>query len=165
MALPDDYLADAKAATEHPTIARQSRLRRATSTAYYALFLELIDSVGGSLAPSSPPGLRSLPGRKLTHDQMRKACAQWIGAGSPWTTALGIAPPPQGLKDVAEAFVGLQQLRHEADYDLDAALSSAGVQAHIAWAENAISRWRATKTASPDHAAIFMVSLMHPSPR
>lgn len=164
MALPDDYIADARAAASVSTT-QQSLLRRATSTAYYALFLELVDSVGNILAPHAPSGLRTLVGRKLAHEQMKKACAQWNGGGNPWTTALAMAAPPQSLKDVAAAFVELQQLRHEADYDLDAAFSSVTVQANIERAENAITRWRQIKTSNPDHASVVMVSLMHTSPR
>ena len=76
-----------------------------------------------------------------------------------------VGATPQDLKEVAAAFVDLQQLRHEADYDLGATLSSVAVQANIVRAEQAISKWRAFRLTAPDTANVFLVSLMHSTPR
>jgi hypothetical protein len=165
MALSDDYIADAKSTTAGATTSRQSLLRRGTSTAYYALFLELVDAASVALAPSSPAGLSKLVGRRLAHESMKKACAQWNSGGNPWGSAMTVGATPQDLKEVAAAFVDLQQLRHEADYDLGATLSSVAVQANIVRAEQAISKWRAFRLTAPDTANVFLVSLMHSTPR
>jgi hypothetical protein len=165
VALSDDYIADAKSATAGATVSRQSLLRRGTSTAYYALFLELVDAASFALAPTSPAGLSTLIGRKLAHESMKKACAQWNSGGNPWASAMTVGATPQDLKEVAAAFVDLQQLRHEADYDLGATLSSVAAQANIVRAEQAISEWRTFKLAAPDMANVFVVSLMHSTPR
>jgi hypothetical protein len=165
MALSDDYIADACSATAADGPARQSVLRRSLSTAYYALFVELAQAGASALAPDSPAGLNALVGRKLAHEQMKRACAQWSEGTSTWAAAAKLGAAPQDLKDVAASFVELQQRRHEADYDLRTGPSTADVRLGIARAEQAIAKWRSIKVTAPEVANVFLVSLMHPSPR
>lgn len=87
---------------------RQSDLRRAVSTAYYALFHALAKDgadlfVGASRTPSAA---WSQAYRALEHGFAKNACSQVRG--------LGLPGPIVGC---AETFVRLQQQRHAADYD------------------------------------------------
>jgi len=85
-------------------------LRRAVSTAYYALFHLLIDEAVGHWGVAR---YRSTLARTFEHKLMRKVCdnlvAQFYSKKQP------VAQLP--LKTVAERFSELQQRRHKADYD------------------------------------------------
>src|SRR5271169_916243 len=89
---------------------KQASLRRAVSTAYYALFHLLIDEAVGNW---SVVRQRSLLARTFDHGKMKNVCEncvkQFYGAGSP---AAGLQ-----LKKVAQTFARLQDRRHIADYD------------------------------------------------
>lgn len=166
MALPDDYITDALAAINARPRGRprQSVLRRAVSTAYYALFLELTEDAGRALAPASPTTLQAAVRRKLSHKPMATACGQWKQGNSAWLPLIGAAVPAQ-LNRVAGDFVDLQQARHEADYDPSARLSKPGTLATVLRSREAIRAWRALKAADADTANVFLVSLMHPKPK
>lgn len=165
MALPNDYIADALAAIDsQPRRPRQSILRRAVSTAYYALFLKLSEDAGRAMAPSTPAALQLEVRRRLQHHLMSQACKHWKQPTPPWAHLLGGAIPAQ-LITLAGDFVALQQARHEADYDAAMRLSKAGARTHVLRARDAISAWRTLKRAHADAANVFLVSLMHPRPR
>ncbi len=86
---------------------RQTDLCRAVSAAYYALFHGLCeDCVGLLLFGPARPGW-NLAYRAVQHSDAKRACAALLHR-------LG-APLP--LRGFAEAFVTLQQERHQADYD------------------------------------------------
>ena len=101
MGFAEDLLAQAcDLAHKEPTDAKQASLRRAVSTAYYALFHLLIDEAVGHWAVERQ---RSVIARTFEHDKMKKVCGQVAarfksGAGS----------PPE-LNAVALAFIQLQE--------------------------------------------------------
>jgi hypothetical protein len=163
--LADDYVRDATSAIaalkKRP---RQSVLRRAVSTAYYALFLELVHDAGRNLAPASPAALAAIVSRQLQHKQMVDACKQWekgAKSDSPWKAYLPAGTVPAALVDVAAAFVELQEARHEADYSLGARLSKAAANAAVQQARDAIRDWRALRVTDPVTANVFLASLLH----
>lgn len=89
---------------------QQARLRRAISTAYYAMFHALAESNANTLIGASND-LRNSPEwvrtyRSLDHGRAR---SQMIS-----TT---INQFPDRIFDFAETFVYLQELRHDADYN------------------------------------------------
>lgn len=130
--------------------------RRAISSAYYALFHEL---VSGSVAQVLPTD----GGR----DEARWGVARWYQHGevrrvSEWVDALaarrggvpgqitdlfgGPAAPeqlPVGLVSVAESFVVLHEARQRADYDHAFEITYDEVEALVERAADAISTWRA----------------------
>ena len=117
----------AKASPQRP---RQSDLKRAISTAYYALFHEiaqdaanLLIGVGANRANKAWKQVY----RALDHGSAKNACAQLRGLGF-----------PGGLCDCGESFVQLQQARHDADYDPDHRVTRADTLSAIASAEIAI---------------------------
>jgi hypothetical protein len=48
---------------------------------------------------------------------------------------------PQGIQDIATAFVALQQARHQADYDTSAMITPAQAQIDVTWAQLAFADW------------------------
>lgn len=154
MALPNDLLAQASLlTTKEPMRPKQASLRRAISTAYYALFHFLVDKscrflVSGSAAERR--ALREQLARSFDHGAMKNASQAFAGAGaSPWVT-VGGAPSPE-LVRVAEAFVALQQERHAADYDVGRSFTRNEALALIAQAEDALKDWgKANGTPAAD---------------
>lgn len=164
MALPDDYLEDALAAVSlSKKRPKQSLLRRAVSTAYYALFHELVECAAASLTPTKPARLKSEVARMLSHGDMLDVCKVWSKGNAGKWQHLAPAPLPVQIKDVASAFVSLQQARHEADYDTSRRFLKAEARVHVGRAQNAIAGWRQVKSST--HANVFKVALMHKSPR
>ena len=106
---------------------RQAELRRAVSTAYYAMFHTLARCcadtlVGATRARRSQQAWRQTY-RSLEHGLARNQCSN--------RTMLRRFPQP--IRKFAEMFVNMQYLRHIADYDPDPDLSpeTAFVRAHI----------------------------------
>lgn len=121
----------AKVGPRRPT---QANLRRATSTAYYAMFHCLASSSADLLIGKTRR--RSLAWhqvyRGLEHGTARKACQH--------RKALESLPP--AILDFAEKFVDLQQKRQRADYALDSGpYRKSDVLADITTAESAIRQF------------------------
>jgi uncharacterized protein (UPF0332 family) len=162
MALPQDLLAQAKQlATKEPQKPKQASLRRSVSTAYYALFHLLIDAacrflIAGRTAHRSH--LRNQLARAFTHGHMKGASLRYSHAQyPPWlSTAAGAVQPE--LARVADAFVDLQQARHEADYDLSRAFTKTETMAIMRQVEAAFDDWKAVE-GSPQ-AEAYLVALL-----
>lgn len=110
----------------------QVSLRRATSSAYYAMFHCLAHScadvfVGGTGSDRSKPAWRQTY-RALDHGSAKTACKDRI-----------VSEFPQGIEDFAINFVTLQEKRHAADYDPFLCLTKSEVVAEIQAAERAIA--------------------------
>jgi uncharacterized protein (UPF0332 family) len=110
---------------------RQADLKRAISTAYYALFhafarngADMLIGTGSNRADKA----WSQTYRSLDHGAAKNACGQLRNLGF-----------PQILCSCADAFVELQQARHDADYDPDYRVTRAEALAAIARAESAIA--------------------------
>ena len=110
----------------------QARLRRAVSTAYYAMFHCLAAAAADLFIGTvrSPAWHRTY--RALEHGRARSACQQ----------GQMMREFPEEIRDFAEAFTALQKARQEADYALDTDVyRKSDVRDHIASAEFAISRF------------------------
>ena len=108
----------------------QSGLRRAISTAYYAMFHCLAASAADLFIGTerSPAWHRTY--RALEHGRARSACRQ----------AQTMPEFPAEIRDFADAFVVLQIERQQADYALDtAAYRTSDVLGYVVFAERAIS--------------------------
>lgn len=101
---------------------KQASLRRALSTAYYALFHLLVDSAtrqamgsGGDVLPH-----RQVLPRGFEHAQMADVARAFGGGTLPHyvTAVLGPQAVPTELRLVAQTFARLQEQRHQADYNL-----------------------------------------------
>jgi uncharacterized protein (UPF0332 family) len=94
----------------------QGDLRRAISTAYYALFHRLIDDAVARLVVDA--GQRDVVARAYSHTEMKKACqsVQKSPLPKPVDTFFVTGVPSEVLS-IAKLFVLLQEIRHEADYN------------------------------------------------
>jgi hypothetical protein len=118
MSLPTDLLAQAAhLARLDPRRPRQASLRRAVSTAYYALFHLLIQEATSILIAA--PAARDRFSRAFEHGAMKSASKAFASPRPNQLSDLtGGAPVPADLQAIAETFVALQEARHEADYNL-----------------------------------------------
>jgi len=119
MSLHADLLEQAKRLAQlDPRRPKQANLRRAISSAYYALFHLL--AWEASAVYTADPGIAARINRTLNHAEMKKASSMIANDRLP----KAVQPPgggyttPPDLKSVANTFVSLQQGRHEADYNL-----------------------------------------------
>ena len=116
---------------------RQSNLRRAVSTAYYAMFHCLASCcansfIGGPNADRSEPAWRQVY-RALEHGNAKDKCKN-KGFMSKF---------PQKIEDFANAFVALQEKRNLADYDPFAKFNKLEVQREITQARAMIEGFQA----------------------
>jgi uncharacterized protein (UPF0332 family) len=130
MAFADDLLRDAHhLAGRGGKNPRQSSLRRAVSTAYYALFHLLIADFVLNWRIKDQ---RSRLGRMFEHRKMLNAKFQG-GQG-------GVIEAD--LKRVVEAFGLLQDERHSADYDVDLIWVRSEVENTLETADEAFAAWK-----------------------
>lgn len=122
-------------------------LRRAVSSAYYALFHSLSQCcadmiVGATKAPRSQPAWRQAY-RALEHGHARRQCAKLPSLNF----------PPQ-IQRFGSLFVEMQKERHHADYDPAAIFARKEVLQRIKEVENTIEQF---KTADRKDRRAFAV--------
>jgi uncharacterized protein (UPF0332 family) len=161
LALHDDLLRQARSLAYHePKKPKQASLRRAVSTAYYALFhLLTSDAADRLVTGAGKEELRAVLRRAFEHTIMFQACREVTkqGAGK-LEKAMGGATVPLALMDVAQAFIVLQQARHEADYDISLSFTRLEVLDMVALSEKAFVNWRAVRKTIP--ADVFVTALL-----
>lgn len=149
-----DFVSTARRLAESAAVGRppETDLRRAVSTAYYALFHCMAACcanmlVGGVGAARSRPAWRQVY-RGLQHRTARRRCEDRI-----------ITRFPVEIQDLANLFIAMQKKRHRADYDPDPSLSFSrpAVMQDINETENAIRRF--SRTDRKDRRA-FAVHLL-----
>ena len=153
MALPDDLVAQARLlASVDPTRPKQASLRRAVSTAYYAVFHLL---TGAAAANWKNRDQRRSFGRTFDHGKMAKASGRIGGQSFPNQDPRFV----QHLRFVARAFVQLQDKRHTADYDGNRHWSRTEVDKLIEVADQAFASWRAVRKTkiAQDYLLQFLV--------
>jgi uncharacterized protein (UPF0332 family) len=152
MPFPDDLLEQAyDLAQKEPSNPKQASLRRAVSTAYYALFHLLIDE---AVSKWSVQRQRSQLARTFEHGKMKGICNEVVE-----TAKSGGMVLPE-LSVVARNFIQLQQHRHTADYDNSKQWSSSQVLNVLALATDAFAAWQAI--AMQDAAQDFLLQLFLP---
>jgi uncharacterized protein (UPF0332 family) len=175
MTLHADLLEQAEhLAKREPKKPRQASLRRAVSAAYYALFHLLVSEGAKRISPNKPDGLKLVIQRGFSHGEMRNVCHSFVlghvASINPRQKPDKIANPPeatrklinlpldQKLFNVTQAFIALQEARHEADYDLEKQWNRLDVLGHLKTARDAFADWAAIKTS--DAATVFIVALL-----
>ena len=159
MALHDDLLNQAEQlARWDPRRPRQVNLRRAVSSTYYALFHLLASETSALFAIE--PSLAARINRTLNHGEMKKSSTM-IGNGK---LPKSVQSPhggytiPSDLKTVTSTFVKLQEVRHEADYDLTKTFRRQEVLDYVQLARQAFEAWaRIRKT---DDARLYLASFL-----
>ena len=126
----------------------EAELRRAVSTAYYALFHLLIDEATDRLV--SVVAIRPRVARTFDHNIMRKVCQEYadstdIGSGRHRTKKAGIEIPT-ALFNIASTFVAIQEARIQADYNLWAGVPHAQAAADVRRVEAAFLDWLLVET-------------------
>jgi hypothetical protein len=118
--LLDQALALARIDAKRP---RQANLRRAVSSAHYALFHFLVheaccQQIGTQRAQAAYRGVLA---RAFTHQTMKQACISFGGGTLKGSVRKGLPAGfavPQSIQQCARTFAGMQEIRHLADYDL-----------------------------------------------
>ena len=145
---------------------RETNLRRAVSTTYYALFHCLASCCADTIAGDSPanrdPSAWNQAYRALNHGTVKSRCED-KGKNKDKDknnskSKSGIERFPSEIRKFAEQFVRLQMKRHRADYDPDANFSQNEVIHDIEVAENVIRYF--TKTSLRDRRAFVAYVLL-----
>ena len=157
-------------ANKEPLHSKQASLRRAVSTAYYAIFHLMMEDAANALAPPLPQGLRSEIKRSFAHSQIKTACKEFLEANTIKSKniagktklpaaleALIAFPLDINLVTVLDAFIALQEARHEADYNLSYQWIRLDVLANLNLAEQAFSAWPVVR--GTPNAAVFISNL------
>jgi uncharacterized protein (UPF0332 family) len=141
---------------------KQANLRRAISSAYYALFHLLVDEACrvqiGAQHAQAP--FRQVLGRAFVHTVMKEACRSFGGGTLKKGVAKGLPVSftvPAEIRDLASAFVQLQDLRHLADYDLTERFRRSDVLSLINEVEARIRAF--TNLASSNEKRFFLACL------
>jgi hypothetical protein len=160
MAYADDLLALAQdVANLHPDEAHQPSLRRALSTAYYALFHLLI---ADAIANCSDPEFRATLARVFDHGPMKQASEKKVSE----INAYFERSPPEGpertvkfhLHNVAETFSQSQHNRNEADYNLIREWQPTQVSLLIEAAADAFKSWNLIR--EEPEARTYLISML-----
>ena len=165
MSLPDDLLEQAvHLAGRDPRKPRQASLRRAVSTAYYALFHLLIEEATGLL--TATPGVAFAMGRALSHGEMLTVSQEFVQGHLPQSLARqggplfaqAAGPAGAAVKRVAATFVLFQQKRHEADYDRAKSFTRSEVKQWLHRAQEAFTDWGEHRRSEP--ARLYLACLL-----
>ena len=144
MGLAEDLLQQARhLATYQGASVTQADLRRAVSTAYYALFHLLIEDAAQRWKGSSAAitGLQ----RAFNHGQMRIVSTKFSSPRwQDWHCATQTVPT--ALRRVAQSFAELQDERHTADYDNHEEWTVSDVQELLDTAAAAFEDWQSVRT-------------------
>lgn len=155
MAYHDDLLRQAhQLVHREPRNPRQASLRRAVSTAYYALFHLLISEAVANWTRAS---LRAALGRAFDHGVMKAASNRIQDTRQfPFT---GEDPRVvAALRDVAKAFAQLQEKRHTADYDNTTFWTRTEALAQVKSAAQVFKTWKSIR--NEQIAQEYLVSLV-----
>lgn len=158
MNLANNFLDQARLlATVDPRRPKQANLRRAASAAYYALFHLLTGEVAGLFA--SEVGLIARICRTINHTDMKRVSTQVLNNRLPRSVqAPGGSLTPADLRIVAEAFIRLQDVRHEADYDRQRVFRRDEVQQLLRVARNAFDAWNRVRRT--DDARLYLACFL-----
>jgi uncharacterized protein (UPF0332 family) len=146
---------------------RQSSLRRAVSTAYYALFHYLIDQSCRALLGSNPHqrGFRRSLARAFSHQSMKEACSCFAASALPVSVTKALPKgldseyrPDPAIKAIATTFRELQLKRHLADYDLAERFKKSETVAVIHEVESRINGF--DRLPGSDDRQFFLVCLL-----
>jgi len=134
--LADDLLEDARhLAARGDAEKRKSCMRRAVSTAYYAIFHLIVEDF---VEHWEFEDQRARLARMFDHKKMRDAAFTPKDEKNP-------TPIETALMDVKTAFRQLQADRHRADYDLAWNIVPTDVEDAITLAEDTFGKWRSIR--------------------
>lgn len=140
-----------------------ARLRRAVSSAYYALFHKVLRAGAGRFMG---PGSEARPGynliyRGFTHSRLKDVCKRLnVTPLAPrMQDQLGRQAVGQDMRDFASSFVALQELRELADYDSQAVFQQSDAIGSVEVADSALLAFdRTTPEEQADVLALVLVN-------
>ncbi|MGC2661123.1 MAG: hypothetical protein WA324_24475 [Bryobacteraceae bacterium] len=155
MAYHDDLLDQALMLVDkEPKKPKQASLRRAVSTAYYALFHLLISAC---VANWKRPDQRATLGRAFDHRSMKSA-SERLQNGRPFPFTGEDPRVVSDLRYVANTFVQLQEQRHVADYDNAKFWTKTEALSQVTSVQQAFHDWR--RIAKEPIAQAYLISLL-----
>ena len=159
MSLHADLLAQAEyLARRESKRPKQASLRRAISAAYYALFHLLISEAARHFVTDDK--LINSINRFYGHKEMNEVSKSF--AKDDWPKAFdsvkGVFAIPPELQNVAQAFVVLQQARHDADYNLAKKFTRSDAASFVEQAKNAFEAWNTVRRH--DLAKIYLACFL-----
>lgn len=158
----DLFLQARMLATIDPGKPKQANLRRALSSAYYAVFHFLVREACRTQIGTkhTQAGYRHVLARAFSHTVMKQACTSFGGGTLKATIVKGLpagfSVPPE-IQSLAGMFIDMQELRHLADYDLSKRFERVDVLAEIARAEIQVVRF--ASLSSSDEKKFFLACL------
>jgi len=167
VSLPADLLAQARhLATWEARKPKQASLRRAVSTAYYALF-HFISEESAKLfigATNQDKPSRDLARRAIAHARIKEVCTEFQKDVprvllQPFWGPAGIAGDVD-FSDLCGAFIDLQKARHAADYDFLAPVSRLSALDACDRAARAMSAWSNLRRHKPEALSLFAMSVL-----
>ena len=135
-----DVLAGRSAGRGRP---KTIHLRRAISTAYYALFHEIVRQGAEMLVPGTSPqnkSRRNAATRWIGHSDLRKLADDMGKETGPLRSVVGAVH--KDLKHLTSTFAHLQEQRERADYAHDFEIDKPGALAVVDRAKDAMKRAR-----------------------
>lgn len=163
--LHDDLLLQAQELlSSDPTKPKQASLRRAVSSAYYALFHFLIDRSVRSIVGTNPDDepIRAIVTRRYLHKTMNSVCRETSLGKFSGKAALTLQTVPleipEALRDIASTFVELQSERHDADYDIGRRFTRGEATLLVERAAAAFDNWQSI--ASTQATRFFLIWLL-----
>jgi hypothetical protein len=140
------------------------KLRRAVSSAYYAVFHRLALRAAYAALPGGTDSEAYGLARHVNHAAVRDVC-EWIGGSTPPRHLDGVVKRLRSDADVtmvAQVFIQLQERREAADYDHEADFTRAGVINLVERAAEAVSvAFR--RRASDEFCTFFSLILLRTS--
>lgn len=167
MSLPADLLAQAKMlAASDKKRPRQASLRRAVSTAYYALFHFIGEEASKMFVGASSQARmrRDLARRAIAHTRLKDVCNEFQKRTprdllKPYWITTGVAESSD-LKTICVNLIELQEARHSADYDFSASVSRLDALDACDKADRAMQAWRTMKDTQPETLEFFAQAIL-----
>jgi uncharacterized protein (UPF0332 family) len=161
MGYPEDLLEQAQhLARREPKRPKQASLRRAVSSAYYALFHLLTSETAKNW---KRPAERPAVARMFGHDPMGKVCTK---KRDELRALFKTAQPPgpdtdcrRHLLTITEVFVDMLQHRHTADYDGTKRWTRVDVAERIEAVKEAFESWKAIKNHRDAQSSLATLAL------
>lgn len=167
MSLAHDLLEQAQQLALHDRRRpKQANLRRAISTAYYAVFHLLVEAAAHRMARDVQS--RRVIQRSFEHKAMKEFALELAPAPQKGNSAPGPSRKVRGyfetvpaeLWTVAEGFWRLQHQRHLADYDPDFSPDRATALEAVADARDVFDAWHFVESANRTEADRFLTLLL-----
>jgi uncharacterized protein (UPF0332 family) len=144
---------------------KQANLRRAVSSAYYAVFHYLVHEaccvqIGTQHGQAA---YRHALGRAFSHSVMKSACTSFGGGTLKDAVTKGLRdatgkyPIQKALQDIASTFAELQEERHLADYDRTERFKRSDVLTLIEEAKTAVAKF--SELVQSDDKKFFLACL------